>query len=283
MSKQDGYSPRSAVDLERKYNFGKSFAEVYGLISEAQRAAQEAQSAFDGLAQDEIFNLLTDFGKSQGIYRDDKGNVYINASYIKAGKLASDYIDTDDLKKTTGWITGYEFTVMEEGLNAKYDAYKNTVDELSGNVTETIEKYSEISQTVDSISSTVEEVQKAYKEYADDAVEGLSNGITETLKNYSTIEQTATSISTVVSETKTYADEKAASALSDGKAYTDTETTAALKDSKDYTDAEAGKVLTSLSKYSTIEQTASSISTAVSETKTYADEKAEGADRKSVV
>lgn len=106
MSKQDGYSSRTAVDLERKYNFGKTFAEVYNLVSDAQRAAQEAQNAFDGLTKDEIFNLLTDFGKSQGVYRDDDGNVYMNASYIKSGKLAAEYIDAENLNVAAANITG---------------------------------------------------------------------------------------------------------------------------------------------------------------------------------
>lgn len=106
MSKQDGYSPRSAVDLERKYNFGKTFAEVYNLVTDAQRAAQEAQNAFDGLTQEQIFNLLTNYGKAQGIYRDDNGDVYVNASYIKSGKLAAQYIDATDLKVDAANITG---------------------------------------------------------------------------------------------------------------------------------------------------------------------------------
>jgi hypothetical protein len=122
MSKQDGYSSRTAADLERKYNFGKTFAEVYDLVSEAQRAAKEAQNAFDGLNQEQIFNLLTNYGESQGIYRDDNGDVYVNASYIKGGTIKGDsvkveaatitgqlvatQIDTKDLKVLAANITG---------------------------------------------------------------------------------------------------------------------------------------------------------------------------------
>lgn len=105
-NKQDGYSSRTAADLERKYNFGKTFAEVYGLVSDAQRAAEEAQKYIDELDQEEIFNLLTNFGQAQGIYRDDAGDVYINASYIKSGKLAAEYIDAESLKVAAANITG---------------------------------------------------------------------------------------------------------------------------------------------------------------------------------
>ncbi len=106
MSKQDGYASRTAADLERKYNFGQTFAEVYGLVKDAQRAAEEAQSAFDGLNQEQIFNLLTNYGEAQGIYRDDNGDVYVNASYIKSGKLAAEFIDVENLKVSSANIVG---------------------------------------------------------------------------------------------------------------------------------------------------------------------------------
>lgn len=92
-SKQDGVNPRTASDIERKYNFGKSFAEVMGYASTAQKAAETAQEAankanqaLDGLDQEAIFNLLTNNSEEQGIYRKD-GKIYINASYIKSGTI----------------------------------------------------------------------------------------------------------------------------------------------------------------------------------------------------
>ena len=106
MSKQDGYASRTAADLERKYNFGKTFAEVYGLVSDAQQTADEAKEAIEGLDQEAIFNLLTNFGQAQGVYRGADGNVYMNASYIKSGKLAADYIDAENLKVAAANITG---------------------------------------------------------------------------------------------------------------------------------------------------------------------------------
>lgn len=101
MSKQDGYASRTAADLERKYNFGKSFAEIYNLASDARSAAIEAKNAYEGLTTNEIFNLLTDFGESQGVYRDDTGNVYVNASFIKSGKL-----EGTDLKVAAAIVEG---------------------------------------------------------------------------------------------------------------------------------------------------------------------------------
>lgn len=100
MSKQDAYSPRTPADLERKYNFGQTFAKVFGLVDDAVRTAEEAKSAFDGLDQEQIFNLLTNYGKAQGIYRDDNGDVYVNASYIQSGTLA-DGVFPDTIARTS--------------------------------------------------------------------------------------------------------------------------------------------------------------------------------------
>lgn len=152
MSKQDGYSSRTAVDLERKYNFGKTFAEVYDLVSEAQRAAQEAQNAFDGLNQEQIFNLLTNFGESQGIYRDDNGDVYVNASYIKGGTIKGDsvkveaatitgqlvatQIDTKDLKVLAANITGTLTAGQIDTTNLKVSA-ANITGKLDASIIDT--------------------------------------------------------------------------------------------------------------------------------------------------
>jgi hypothetical protein len=105
MSKQDGYASRTAADLERKYNFGQTFAEVYNLVTDARKIAEEARSAYEGLDQEQIFNLLTNFGEDEGIYRED-GKVYINASYIKGGKVAANYIDVDNLQVKAANVIG---------------------------------------------------------------------------------------------------------------------------------------------------------------------------------
>lgn len=97
MSKQDRVAPRTAADIDLKYNFKQTFAEFAGLVDEAKKAASDAEEAAkeaseavgnlnDSLDQDEIFNRLTNNGQSQGIYREGD-NIYVNASYIKGGKI----------------------------------------------------------------------------------------------------------------------------------------------------------------------------------------------------
>lgn len=106
-SKQDRQGARTAADIERRYNFGKSFAEVYNLVHDAQAGTEEAVKALDEkLNSEEIFNRLTSYGTKQGIYRGDDGDVYVNASYIKSGKLSAEYIDAENLTVNAANITG---------------------------------------------------------------------------------------------------------------------------------------------------------------------------------
>lgn len=92
-SKQDRQGARTLAELTSRYNFGKSFAEVMGFAEKAKKAADEANEAVslmgDKLTPEEIFNILTNNGKSKGLYRDEDGELYISASYIATGTLTS--------------------------------------------------------------------------------------------------------------------------------------------------------------------------------------------------
>jgi hypothetical protein len=119
MSKQDRQGARTPADLERKYNFGKSFAEAMGIATDAREDAKNAQAAAaEALAtanaldadldQDEIFNRLTNGGEEQGFYLQD-GKIYVNASYIKSGVLSGDMIDGSTLTiKKGATIAGWD-------------------------------------------------------------------------------------------------------------------------------------------------------------------------------
>lgn len=100
-AKQDRTYPRTASDIERKYNFLTRFSEILGIASDAQDAADRANDAADraqkavsnlndNLNQMEIFNRLTNNGTAQGLFIDpETGEIFINAAYIVAGILAS--------------------------------------------------------------------------------------------------------------------------------------------------------------------------------------------------
>lgn len=95
MSKQDRQGVRTPADLDRRYYFGKTFDEMTKATDEAQKAADNAKRAAEqalkdigDLDQDKIFNILTNNGEAQGIYRLGN-NIYFNASYIGAGDIVS--------------------------------------------------------------------------------------------------------------------------------------------------------------------------------------------------
>ncbi len=104
--KQDRQSVRTAAQLEEKYNFRKKFAEMFGLVDDARKAADSAAKAAEAvqkkLTQEEIFNILTNNGQNQGIYRSENGEIYINASYILSGEMLADLIKAGVIRSKDG-------------------------------------------------------------------------------------------------------------------------------------------------------------------------------------
>jgi hypothetical protein len=98
MSKQDAVAARTAEDLERKYNYGRTFAELYGLSLDAQNAAasaeesaNRAEEAVEAIDHEAVFNLLTKDGELQGFYEKD-GKLYINAEFVQIVNLIADHL-----------------------------------------------------------------------------------------------------------------------------------------------------------------------------------------------
>lgn len=83
LSKQDRHGARTAADIERKYNFDKRYAEMIGVATDARDTAENTKKKLDEtMTPDEIFNILTNNGAVQGLYRIENGDIYINAAYI---------------------------------------------------------------------------------------------------------------------------------------------------------------------------------------------------------
>lgn len=95
MSKQDRQGVRTASELEQKHNFGKRFAEIMGVATGAQKNADELEEMLGKtLTPEEIFNILTDNGKTHGLFRGEDGELYINAQYI----VALEYLFANDIE-----------------------------------------------------------------------------------------------------------------------------------------------------------------------------------------
>lgn len=106
MSKQDRQGARTAADIESRYNFRKSFSKVMGIAEDARKIAEQASVLDEKMTSEEIFNRLTNNGQLQGLYRGDDGELYVNATYIKSGKLSADLIDGSKLNIKNGATIG---------------------------------------------------------------------------------------------------------------------------------------------------------------------------------
>ena len=71
----------------------------------------------DNLTQEEVFNILTNNGASQGIYMQD-GNLYINGTYIKGGTIKGQTIEGGSIEITYDGEYGPEiiFVANENGV-----------------------------------------------------------------------------------------------------------------------------------------------------------------------
>ena len=123
MSRQDRQGVRRPAQVERKYNFPKRFDEQREYTD---KTVDESVKSFnDKLDQREIFNRLTNNGESQGVYMDEDGQIFINASYLVTGVLQSLDGSTFFLDLVNGVLKGRfeEFSIagktVEEIANEK--------------------------------------------------------------------------------------------------------------------------------------------------------------------
>lgn len=169
IKKQDIAAPRTVQDMERRYKFGKTFAETMGLAKEASKAAEKAEETVESLDSEAVFNLLTENGTKGGFFIGNgengtvEGDIYINAAYIKAGILSGDLIKAGVIQSADGgikidmdngvgnmvamqakWITGWEdetasfskdlMVELKEYLTEEVEKLAETLDEYNGKV-----------------------------------------------------------------------------------------------------------------------------------------------------
>jgi hypothetical protein len=141
-------------------------------------ADSSASTAVSGQTQADIFNKLTNGGKAQGIYLDEKGNLYVNGEYVQAKGIR--VVDgngktTFAIDKTTGAVTiaASQFTLGDKSVTdiAQEEVVKQVQDITSENI---IKGYYLTEQNVKDYWST----QSAYTyEYGVQDVDGGKNAI----------------------------------------------------------------------------------------------------------
>ncbi len=126
MSKQDRQGVRTATGLEQKYNFGQSFAEINGIATDARDLVENLEEKFEkNMTAEQIFNVLTNNGANQGLYRDGDGEIYINAKFIKS----VDAIFTKDIN-LSGTFT-YKTTTFLEPEKEEINTLKKHILQIS--------------------------------------------------------------------------------------------------------------------------------------------------------
>ena len=135
MSKQDRQGVRTPAGLERKYNFDKRFDNA---MEAAAEASEEVKKLNESMDQAEIFNRLTNNGKAQGLYLDEDGNLYINATYLATGILKSVDGTTFYLDLVKGILKGQfsEFSISGKTV-------EEIASESSGKAQSNAEKYAD--------------------------------------------------------------------------------------------------------------------------------------------
>lgn len=124
MSKQDRQGVRTAADLERKWQFGKQFSEMMGLVNDARDAVYKVESSL----RNEILEQSTSLTR--------------NTEQIIMTALKS-YVETGDFEdfKTT---LEAEFAVWAEGIVGRVKSTEDNIESVNQDLQEkfnTISKY----------------------------------------------------------------------------------------------------------------------------------------------
>lgn len=150
MRKHDRQGARTPAQLERKYDFEQRFDDAMDAASKASKSADTLDSKLD---QGEILNRLTRNGKAQGLFRDDEGNLYINASYLAAGILSSKDGKTFYLDLEKGILKGEftEFTIAGKSVTDIADVSSNTAQKQASAYAERAAQKAVESQTQEDV------------------------------------------------------------------------------------------------------------------------------------
>lgn len=128
MSKQDRQGARTPADLERKYNFGKSFAELMGMASDAQKSISEMETSLQSSFLEQMTSITRDTER------------------IVMAALES-YVETSDLEEFKKTVSS-ELSVMAERITMSFTSTTEQMETVNGEilpVVEFIQKYFEFS------------------------------------------------------------------------------------------------------------------------------------------
>jgi hypothetical protein len=83
--KQDRAAPRTVADIERKYNFGKSFAEIMGLIDDTRKEVDSVESTVKGEITEQLTSLQRNSEEivAKAVTKEEMVDVYDGINTLK--------------------------------------------------------------------------------------------------------------------------------------------------------------------------------------------------------
>lgn len=105
-AKQDRVAPRTATDLERKYNFGERFSEILGLIDDTRKDVDSTSSEL----RDEIRE------QSTSIRRDTQEIVMEATKTVNGVKTTTGYTFDDEGMTVSKDGSGLTTKITEDGM-----------------------------------------------------------------------------------------------------------------------------------------------------------------------
>lgn len=126
--KQDRQGARTAQDIERKYNYGKKFAEIYGMITDARDSVDRVESSL----RSEITEQVT------SITRDTE-RIILSA--------LEGYVETTELEELQATVSS-ELLVMAEKIAMNFESSTQQIAEVDGElqtVVDELQKHFEFS------------------------------------------------------------------------------------------------------------------------------------------
>jgi len=132
-AKQDRQGARTAAGLERKYNFGKTFAELIGLINDARESVDATGSALSSEIERQVTSLTR------------------NTEEIIMGAL-TEYVKESDLEEVRKTVSS-QLKQTSEAISLEFEKTTEELTKVNGDlqsVAETLEKHFDF--TVDGLT-----------------------------------------------------------------------------------------------------------------------------------
>ena len=120
--KQDRTGVRTAVDLERKYNFGKTFAEMLGLINDSRDKVDSVESSLRNEIKDQATTLMRDAEKivmtaTQSIKTELNGDIEEVSNKVASLELNAEEFRVSVEQELADMSSRVDMTVDEDDVS----------------------------------------------------------------------------------------------------------------------------------------------------------------------